>query len=173
VRAPLFAVTGLALFAFWAVTRPTAEMTAAMQEWPQVLWFSATLMLLAVSVAAYGRMVGGVTVVRLATIGAAGAALASGANVFEDGFRIEAFFFVFITGTLVLDLALLGLVIAVLRSRSALAALHALVPGLALAGVLVFVVAGGPLMLTAWLIAAALAVLRWRRSVTIAPGSAP
>jgi len=172
IRSVLFAATGVAMLAFWALTQPSFEMSASMTEWPQVLWFSATLLLLAVALLTFGRMVGGRGVVRLASIAAAGVGLSSIANVFEDGFRIEGFFFVFILGTLTLDVALIALTIAIARTVAGRSRLLAFVPAGTLAGILLFVVVGGPVMLVTWLGAAAAALLmpgRTRIPIALAP----
>lgn len=87
-----FVLTGVLFFVYWVVARPSFEMTASMTDWPHVLWFSATLLSLAVALQVFGRMVGGRRVVRLASIAGAGLGLSSVANIVEDGFRIDAFF---------------------------------------------------------------------------------
>jgi hypothetical protein len=158
-RSLLFALTGVLLFLFWVVARPSFEMTASMTEWPHVLWFSATLLSLAVALPVFGRMVGGRWVVRLASVGGAGVGMSSVANIFEDGFRIDAFFFAFVLGTLILDVALLALTIVIARTLPGRSRLFAVVPAGTVAGFLLFVVAGGPIMLVTWLAAAAAAVL--------------
>ena len=169
-RSLLFALTGVAFFVFWAVTRPSFEMTASMTEWPNVLWFSATLLSLAVALPVFGRMVGGRGIVRLATIAGAGVGLSSVANVFEDGFRIDGFFFAFVLGTLILDVSLLALTIVIARTLPGLYRLLALIPAGTVAGILLFVVAGGPIMLVTWLAAAAAALLLARKPALI-PGT--
>lgn len=158
-RAFLFAITGVALFAYWSIARPSFEMTASMKEWPTVLWFSATLLLLALALPAFGRMVGGQQVVRTASIGGFGVGLSSAANILEDGFRIEGFFFAFILGTWIMHVSLLALTIAIARTFHGRSRLLAVVPAGTVAGILLFVVAGGPVMLATWLGAAAAAVL--------------
>lgn len=157
-RSLLFALTGTLLFVFWVVARPSSEMTESMTEWPNVLWFSATLLSLAVALPVFGRMVGGPQVVRLAAIAGAGVGLSSVANVFEDGFQIEAAFFLFILGTLIVDVALLALTIVIARTAPNRYRLLAVIPAGTVAGILFFVVAGGPVMLITWLAAAAAAV---------------
>ena len=158
-RSLLFAFTGILLFLFWVIARPSSEMTASMTEWPNVLWFSATLLSLAIALPVFGRMVGGRPVVRLASIAGAGVGLSSAANIFEDGFRIDAFFFAFILGTLILDVALLALTIVIARTVPGRYRLLAGIPAGTVAGILFFVVAGGPIMLITWLAAAAAAVM--------------
>jgi hypothetical protein len=88
----VFALTGVLLFLYWVVARPSFEITASMTEWPHVLWFSATLLSLAVALPVFGRMVGGRWVVRLASVAEAGVGMSRVANIFEDGLRIDAFF---------------------------------------------------------------------------------
>ena len=161
-RSALFALTGVAFFVFWVVARPSFQMTASMTEWPNVLWFSATLLSLAVALPVFGRMVSGRWVVRLASIAGAGVALSSVANIFEDGFQIDWVFFIFILGTLILNVALLALTIVIAWTVAGRHRLYALIPAGTLAGILLFVVAGGPVMLITWLAAAAAAVMTSR-----------
>jgi hypothetical protein len=138
-RSLLFALTGVLFFVYWVVARPSFEMTASMTEWPHVLWFSATLLSLAVALPVFGRMVGGRSVVRLASTAGAGLGLSSLANILEDGFRIEAFFFAFILGTLILDVALLALTIVIARTFPGRSRLFAVIPAGTVAGVLLFI----------------------------------
>ena len=165
-RAMLFACTGVAYFVFWFVTRPSAEMTASMTEWPNVLWFSATILTLAVALPVFGRIVGGRWVVRLASIAGAGSGLSSVANILEDGLRVEAAFYAFILGSYIQVAALAGLTVALAMTTTGRGRLAALIPAGTLAGLLLFPVAGGPIMLVTWLVAAgaALALARPSRS---------
>jgi hypothetical protein len=172
LRAVLFALTGVAFFVFWAVTHPSFEMTASMTEWPQVLWFSATLLSLAVALPVFGRMLGGRSVVRLASIAGAGVGLSSIANIFEDGFGIDAAFFGFVAGTLTLNVSLIVLAIVIARTLPGRYALLALVPIGTLIGIVLFVVVGGPVMLVTWLGAAGAAVTVARRRAPI-PATPP
>ena len=94
---------------------------------------------------------------RLSSIAAAGVGLSSVANILEDGFRVEAAFWAFILGTLILDVALAGLTVAIARSAAGRRRLLAMIPAMSLAGVLLFPPVGGPLMLGAWLAASAAA----------------
>jgi hypothetical protein len=156
-RALLFAGTGVAWFTFWFVTGPSDETTASMQEWPRVIWFSATLLFLALALVTFGRMVGGRSVIRLATIAAAAVGVSSVVNIVEDGFRVEAAFYAFILGLLIMEVALAGLTLAIARTGAGRRRLLAAIPAATLAGVLLFPPAGGPLMLGAWLAASAAA----------------
>ena len=141
-----------------------------MKEWPTVLWFSATLLLLAVALPVFGRMVGGRQVVRMASIAGLGVGLSSVANIFEDGFRIDGFFFAFILGTMTLNISLLMLTIVITRRVAGRDRLLAIIPAGTVAGILLFVTAGGPIILITWLGAATAAVLMSGRSpIPIAP----
>lgn len=157
-RAALFALAGTASFAYWFVARPTTGMTAAMTEWPGVLAFSAVLLLLAVALPPYGRMVGGRGVARVSLVAGGGIGLASLGNVLEDGFRLEWAFLVFVAGVLTMLVALLVMSVGVIRNASGRDRLHALVPVGTVAGVAFFPWAGGPILLLTWLAAAARAL---------------
>lgn len=157
-RSLLFALTGILWLVSW-VAGPSFEMVPSMAKWLDVLLFSATLLSLAVALPVFGRMVGGPQVVRLATIAGAVASLMSVANIFEDGFQIEWVFFVFVLGLLILDVALLALTIVIARKAPDRYRLLAVIPAGTLAGILLFPVAGGPIMLITWLAAAVAAVM--------------
>jgi len=150
----LFALTGILWLVSW-VAGPSFEMAPSMAKWLVVLVFSAALLSLAVALPVVGRMVGGSLVVRSATIAAAAASLCGVANVFEDGFQIEWFFYVFVLGLLTLDLALMALTIVVARTAHDRYRLLALIPAGTLAGILLFPMVGGPVMLITWIAAAA------------------
>jgi hypothetical protein len=169
-RSLLFALTGILLLVSW-VAGPSFEMTASMAKWLVVLLFSASLLSLAVALPVVGRMVGGPQVVRLATMAGAAASLCSVANLFEDGFQIEWFFFVFVLGLLILDVALLAQAIVIARTAPDRYRLLAVIPAGTLAGILIFPVAGGPIMLVTWLAAAAAALKlpSGRTPVPVAP----
>jgi hypothetical protein len=130
---------------------------------------SATLLSLAVALPVFSRMVNGRSVIRLASIAGAGVGMSSVANIFEDGFRIDAFFFAFILGTLILDVALLALTIVIARTFPGRSRLFAVIPAGTVAGILLFVVAGGPIMLVTWLAAAAAAVTSGWAAIRGAP----
>ena len=171
-RSLLFVITGVAVFAYWSIARPSSQQTASMQEWPTVLWFSATLLSLAIALPVFGRMVGGQRVVRWASMAGLGVGLSSMANIFEDGFRIEGFFFAFILGVWIMNISLFGLTIVIARTFGGRDRLLAIIPAGTFAGILLFVVAGGPIMLITWLGAAAAAVLMSGRSpIPLAPAT--
>jgi hypothetical protein len=156
LRPLIFASCGVLFLVYWIVAPPSADASAWRSEWPNVLLFSATLLSLAVAMPAFGLMVGDRRVVRWAFVAGAGVGLSSVANILEDGFRIEAFFLAFVAGTLVLDLALLALTIVIARRLGGRSQLYALIPAGTVAGVFLFVPAGGPILFSTWLAAAAI-----------------
>ncbi len=156
LRALLFAGTGVAWFTLRFVAGPS-QTTASMQEWPNVISFSAALLLLALALVTFGRMVGGRSVTRPVTIAAAAAGVMSVVNIVEDGFRVEAAFYAFVLGLLILDVALGWLAVAIARTETGRRRLLAAIPAATLAAIL-FPPAGGPLMLGAWLAASAVAL---------------
>jgi uncharacterized membrane protein len=87
---------------------------------------------------------------------ATGSVLSSAANILEDGLKLEWAFFAFVLGTLTMHIGLVALTVALAtrgRERH-----FALIPAGTSAAILLFVVAGGPVMLATWLAAAALAL---------------
>ena len=156
MRSVLFAVTGIASFAYWTVGRPSLEM---MREWPHVLWFSATLLSLAVAIPTFGRMTRGRVTSRLATIAGAGAGVSSIANLAEDGFGFDPAFFVFVLGSLVLAAALVAMSVMLAREASGWFLLLALVPAGTFVSLALFETLGGPVLLVTWLAAAATATV--------------
>jgi hypothetical protein len=156
--AGLMALTGAASFAYWWVVKPTSDMTASMTEWPQVLSFSAVLLLLAGALLTYGRMVDQRSAVRRSWAAAGAATLSSIANIIEDGMQVEWAFFLFVAGEATLLVTLLVMSVSIVRRGTARDRLLALVPAGTAAGVVLFVLAGGPILLVTWLLAAALAL---------------
>ncbi len=171
-RAGMFSLSGVAFFLYWIVVRPTAEASATQTQWPYVLWFSGTILTLALAVPALGRMVGGRWVVRLALAAGAGAAWNGVVNIIEDGFGQDWAFLLFAVGSGVILLSLVALaVVLVVQGRGRRRAV-ALIPLGTAVGIVSFVTAGGVIMLVTWLAAAATAV-RWGPESTEAlPGAA-
>jgi hypothetical protein len=158
LRPALFAFVGVAFFAHWVVTDPSFEETATQSEWRYVLAFSGVILLLGLAIPLLAEVVGGRLVFRVSLVAAAGAALSSVANIFEDGMHMEWVFFVFVLGTATMLLALLALTVAIMLTGRGSLRLLAPVPLATAGGILLYVVAGGPLMLATWLTAAALAL---------------
>ena len=157
-RAALFASVGVAFFGHWALTDPSFEETPTQSEWNYVLAFSGVILVLAIAIPLLAELVGGRFVFRVSLVAAAGAGLASVANVFEDGLHIEWVFFAFVLGAAIMLLALLILSVAITLAGQGGSRLLALVPLGTVVAILLYVVAGGPLMLATWLTAAALAL---------------
>jgi hypothetical protein len=155
-RSLLFGLVGIGFFAMWFIAKPDYEQSPTQLEWPYIITFSALLLALGFAVAQFARLDGDQLVVRTALVVAAGTVLSSVANVLEDGLRIDEAFFAFVLGTAITVLGLLALTIALfVRGRQRR---FAVVPAGTPAGILLFVVAGGPLLLATWLIAAALSL---------------
>jgi len=158
LRSALFALVGVAFFAHWVVFDPSYEETASQSEWSHVLEFSGVILLLAIAIPTLAQLVGGRLAFRVSLVAAAGATLSSVANIFEDGLQLSWVFFVFILGTAVLQLGLLALTGVIAFSGRGGYRLLALVPAGTIAAIILFVVAGGPIMLATWLTAAMLAL---------------
>jgi hypothetical protein len=167
VRSAVFALTGIHSLAYWLTIRPSAEVTDAQGQWPQVLWFSAMLLILGLAVLVFGRMVGTESVLRWATFAFAAIGLASLINIVEDGFRVEYAFLFFILSTLIFDLALIAMATVIAWTARGRSRLLAVVPAGTLAGILFFVTAGGPILLVTWLTVAVAAL-----TITPRPASA-
>ena len=172
LRAAFFAFVGVAFFTYWVIADPSYEGSATQSEWPYVLAFSGVILLLAVAVPALAWLVEGRFAHRIALVAASGATLSSIANIFEDGLQLEWVFFVFILGTAIMQLGLLVLTGVILVTGAGAVRLLGLVPAGTAVGILLFVAAGGPIMLATWLAATTLAVVLPRRSVAaVAPVS--
>jgi hypothetical protein len=167
-RVGVFLLAGIAFFIYWMVVRPTTEASATQSEWPYVLWFSGTILMLALAVPTYGRMVGGTWNVRLASVTGAAAVWSSVVNVIEDGFGKDWGFLLFAIGAGVTVLSLLALAISLaVRGHRHRRALSLIPLGSAIA-VLAFVDVGGPLMLVTWFAAAVIAA-RWKPALIGTP----
>lgn len=154
-------VAGVALFAYWIIVRPTGEASPNQDQWPYVLWFSTTILAFGFAVLAFTRLVGGRWVVRLGRVAAAGAFWDSAVNVIEDGFDQNWAFLLFVAGSAVMLLGLISLSgVLALTGRGSHRALGLIPLGAAL-GLLLYVNAGGIIMLATWTSAAAIAA-RWR-----------
>jgi hypothetical protein len=160
LRAAYFALVGVLFLLHWLLSDPSFEETETMTEWPYVLGFSAALVALALALPIFGRLVGGRRVFRVALVPAAGAALSSVANIVEDGLGMSWAFWGFVLGTAMVVFGLVALTIVILRAGRGRDRLPAFIPAATMAGILLYVVAGGLLMPVAWLAAAAVALAR-------------
>ena len=156
-RATLFAVFGIAFFVHWLVVTPSFEVSPTQAEWPYVLWFSAIILTLAFVVPQFAQLAGGSFAFRASLVVAAGAVLSSAANILEDGLKMDWAFFAFIAGLLIMYVGLIALTLS-LWARGRIRH-FALVPAGTMASLVFYVFAGGPLMLAAWLLAAALSLV--------------
>ena len=159
IRFALFAFVGVAFFVYWLLADPSYEEKAAQSEWRNVLAFSSVILLLAFAVPILARLDGRRLASRTSLVAAAGAAVSSVANIFEDGLHMSWVFLFFALGSAVMLLGLLVLTFVFLLDGRRRFRLLALVSAGSIAGVLLFVAAGGPIVLTAWLTAAALALI--------------
>jgi len=123
-----------------------------------VLAFSGVILLLAIAIPLLAQLAGGRSCVRVSLVAAAGAGLSSIANIFEDGLRMSWVFVITAPGSAIQLFGLLLLaIVTALRARGG-RRLLALFPAGTATGILLYVVAGGLIMLVTWLIAAVLAL---------------
>ena len=153
-------LVGVSFLVYWMLVDPGYGDNSSQAEWGVVLAFSAVLFLLAVVLPILARLHGARLTVRVALVAAFGAALSSVANIVEDGFRVEWFFYVFVLGTGIMLLGLLAMTVIFLGVGGRVGRKLALVSTGTLAGIILFVPAGGPILLVSWLAAAALAIMR-------------
>jgi len=172
-QAALFAFVGAAFLAHWVVADPSYEGSASQSEWAYVLFFSGVILLLALAVPLLARPVDGRLATRVSLVVAAGASLGSIANIFEDGLQVGWVFFVFVLGSAIMLLGLLALTIVIVLTGRGSQRLLAFVPAGTLAAIVLYVPAGGPLMLASWVIAATLALALPARATALATSATP
>jgi hypothetical protein len=154
--ASIFVAVGLGAWLHWSITDPSFDVTEAQSEWDHVLGFSALVLALMGAAAALGqRLSSAASVRRLDLTLIATGALSAVTNIVEDGFGVEGAFFVFILLTGIQLVALIGLAIALGISVRGRRRLLALTPLASATGVVVYVHAGGPILLCTWCAAAA------------------
>jgi MFS family permease len=173
IRFALFALVGIAFFVYWLLADPSYEEKVTQSEWRNVLGFSSVILLFALAVPILARLDGRRLAFRTSLVAAAGAALSSIANIFEDGLHMGWVFLFFAVGAGLMLLGLLVLTFVFLLDARGRFRLLALVSAGSIAGILTFVAAGGPIMLTTWLTAAALALILPIRSPKPAAPAAP
>ncbi len=164
LRASYFALVGLGFLAYWVIADPSFDVSESQDEWGYVLAFSGVILSLAFALPLFAQVIGGRWVLRMSLVAAAGAALGSVANVFEDGLQIDWVFFVFVLGAAIELVGLLALAVVVAVGGRASRRLLALVPVGTAVAIIAFVPAGGPLMATTWLAAAVVALVLPTRS---------
>ena len=157
-RAALFAVVGVLVLVHWLVADPGNGVSEKQSEWIFVLVFSAAVAGLALAVPVFARLTGGAVAFRVSLVPAGGAALSSLANVLEDGLGLGWAFVPFVAGSAVVGAGLVALAAVIAFAAAGGPRLAGAVPAVAAAGLGLYVIAGGILMLLAWLLAAAMAL---------------
>ena len=173
MRAAFFTLVGVAFFVFWVLADPSYEETASQSERKWVLAFSGVLLLLAFALPMLAQLVGERVVFRVSLVPAAGVALSSFANILEDGLQLEWVFYVFVLGSAIQLLGNLALTAAIAFVGRGGFRLLAVVPAGTVAAIILFVVAGGPIMLATWLTAAAVALALPKRAAAQAAPATP
>ena len=154
-RVALFLLVGVAFFLRWRqVGSVDYQDPETLDDWLAVVGFSVALVLLAASLPLYAELADRQLVSRVALVPAIGCALAGVSNILEDGVGWAWMFWGFVISTLLTTLGLLALTLVTAATGRGSARLLCVVPGLTLAGVLLFEAWGGILMLTAWTTAA-------------------
>jgi hypothetical protein len=159
MRVALFTLTGVLFLGHWLLADPSFEVSEAITDTKYVLLFSAALLTLALALAVFGRMLGGRWVLRFSFLAGAGTALGSIANVVEDGFDMDWAFWGFILSLLIINPALVALSVVIALTARGAHRLLALIPAATLTAIVLYVYLGGPLMLAAWLAAAAVVLV--------------
>ena len=103
----------------------------------------------------FGGQVTGRNARRWAVVAGAAAGANSLTNIIEDGVGVEGMFMVFIAGTAVMLLALVGLSVVIGTAPGSTTRLLALIPLGTIIATVAFVAAGGPIMAATWFGAAA------------------
>jgi hypothetical protein len=153
--AALLVAVGIGAWLHWSITDPSFDQTEAQSEWGHVLAFSALILGLTGGAAALGRRLSEAPSVRRLTVTLfAAGTVAALTNVIEDGLGVEGAFFVFILLTGVELVTLIGLAVALALRVGGPRRLLALAPLGNAAGVILYVKAGGPILLGTWCAAA-------------------
>jgi len=154
LRVAYFALVGSGFLAYWVIADPGYDVSDSQDEWAYVLAFSGVILSLAFAIPLFAQLAGGRWALRIALVAAAGSALASLANIFEDGFQIDWVFFVFVLGAAIQLVGFLALAVVVAVGKRGSQRLLALVPLGTAVAIIAFVPVGGPLMFATWLGAA-------------------
>ena len=155
LRALLFTLPGVAFLAYWVIADPGYEASAAQTKWPYVLGFSGALATLGVALPVFGGQVTGRNARRWSAVAGAAVGANSLTNIIEDGVGVEGMFMVFVAGTAVMIVALIGLSVVIATAPGSTSRLLALIPVGTVVATVAFVAAGGPIMAATWIGAAA------------------
>ena len=169
-RVALFILVAVLFIAHWVIADPGFEESATQTQWPFVIFFSAALLALALALPVYSKVVVQGPALRSATVAGVGAGLSSVANVIEDGFGVDAAFFGFVAGAAILIVALACFAAITLYRGITPRRRLAVVPVGTVAGQVLYVFAGGPIMFATWMLAAAFTLLMWKREGPPTPG---
>jgi hypothetical protein len=157
---------GVVAWLYWTITDPTFDVSAAQDEWPDVLAFSGFILMLGIGAATLARTAcSSVAVRRLANALVVAAVVGAVTNIVEDGFGVEQAFIVFAMSTGAQLLCLLGLAVALAVTIRGPRRILAFAPLGSALGIIAYVVAGGPIMLATWC-GAAVVLMVTRRSGT-------
>jgi hypothetical protein len=138
----------------WLVADVSYDATSQQHEWLFVLFFSAVILVFAPGFLAVAGRVSSRGARRAADLVAVVSVAASLTNIVEDGLGVEAAFLAFVAELLLFHLSCLGMGFLILLRESGLDRLWAAVPVGTVAGIVLYVELGGPLLAVTWLSAA-------------------
>ncbi len=161
-QAALFMSVGVLFFLRWRqVGSVDYQSPVTVSDWLAVAGFSVALLLLAAALPVYAGLTEDRATYRTSFVPAVGAAVASMANLVEDGWGWSGGFWPFVLGSLVYAAGLIALTFVMARNLRGAGRFRAAVPAGTLLGLVFFEAAGGLLLLLSWC-AAALVALRVR-----------
>jgi len=141
LRAALFVFVGVV----WSVRSlqsfadPEYQDPVSGSDWFAVVSFSAAFFALALALPLFAQLAGGGRVVsRVSLVAATGAAVAGVGNLLEDALQMGFAFWLFIIGSLLASLGLIGLALVIAISGRGRHRLFAAVPALTMIGFLLF-----------------------------------
>ena len=158
--ATFLATVGIGSWVHWRVTDPSFDATAAQSEWPNVLAFSALVLGLGTCSYLLAHTLSNAKLVtRVANTLLIASTLGAATNIVEDGFGVEDAFVVFVATTGAQLLALVALATALVKHVQGVCRVLALVPLANALGIVLYVEAGGPILVGAWGTAAVVLLL--------------
>jgi hypothetical protein len=158
-RAALFLAVGVLFFLRWRqVGSVDFQHPETLADWLAVVGFSIALFGLAIALPVFSELTSHRTVFRTSMVPGFGCALGGMSNLLEDGLQWSWAFWGFVAGLAIVNLGLVALTLLIALMGRGPSRLLATVPALTLAGVLLFELVGGLLMLAAWSGAAIVAI---------------